>query len=155
LVMVWQYVYFYHSGSSGRSLGIGFLDGWHIWSDNVLISFLASVPLPLAYLSLCFKEARQDKSFLLAGCLFLVGMIFYTCFVEKGPDGKVMLDGNFGWGAVIANIVLHLATIAGVSRTMIGKQRLRKVDVLVLLIFLAQVGTGLVYLAKYPIFGYR
>jgi hypothetical protein len=139
--------------SNSALIQIKFLAVWRNWSDNIPFSFLASVPFPLLYFILNYKEAKKNMLLLYASLIFIVSMIIYMFLAESGTrEGH----GNFGWQIIASNFMLHLAVaIQFVNKIISQKGSFEKQDRILVAIYLLQLIVGIVYLVKLPFFGPR
>jgi hypothetical protein len=154
MIVQWYYIYNIGDGK-GTKIYIDFLHVWRHWSDNVLLSLFASIPFPLAFLILYFREAKKNLLLIYSWSLFLVSLLAYACIAESGGKGYTEWDANFSWGPITCNFILYLVTASLCVKKIVKENIISKKDIILSLIFLLQFLTGLAYIFKMPFFGYR
>ncbi|MFB6258227.1 MAG: hypothetical protein ABEH38_06005 [Flavobacteriales bacterium] len=150
LVLLLQYFYFFESSSSGHGIAIAPFQAWNIHSDHFLLSFLVSVPFPLAFFLLKFDLVRKARDVWYGLTLFGFGMLLYILLIEVDrPEFQ-----NFNKCAVHTNIIFHLVCIARFFEAFFRKKGWELRDLVLLFLLLGQVLSGLVYIGKLPFYGF-
>ncbi|WP_020532745.1 hypothetical protein [Flexithrix dorotheae] len=150
-------LYFYPESKealSGNTGGVK-VTLFHVWgkySENIFISFLLSIPFPIAVLSKYHKAAFKSDLFLYALGLFLAGIMIFSVLTETGARE---FHGNFMWQTVVCNYLFYLSCLVIFLQESQFIQnfpnKLMKQptpDKLIILIFSIQFITGLGYLLR-------
>lgn len=103
-----QYVMLFVSGERGDAVGIGWLTVLHMYTSNVIISFLLAFAFPIYWLLVDFKDCIKDVSIQLGTCCVCSGWLEMAVLLENGIHRA---DGNFFWGYYIAMFFMWLAII--------------------------------------------
>jgi len=148
LYLINQYVY---SGSATQVI-IHPFEAWKIWSTNIPLSLLMSVFYPLSVVAVWPRKALNDKLLQYAWLNFLIALLIYILFFETGERAY---HGNFSWQTIVCNYILFLTSTIFLIRQATSKVRAGRKLKIVVLIFLAHVFTGLLFILKMPFFGPR
>lgn len=116
-----QYLYIYKyatvfdlyakRGPSG--VKIDFLKVWRSFSQNILLSLLASLVFPLVSLALYYKSLIANLLYRYAAVSFVVAL---TVFMVLAESGGREFHGNFGWQVIISNFLLFLVTLTEIAK---------------------------------------
>ncbi len=102
IVLVWQFALTYSASKTDSIIFLPFVV-MKEYSDYLGWKFLLSSLFPLVILVVFFNQAIKDTRMVLAWLIFLIGITLMYFFAESGPH---MMDGNFGWSAEIALLLL-------------------------------------------------
>ncbi len=121
---------------------------WSYYQSNIPLSILASLLFPIAFF--CFYPRQLYTNLLAKYALVSLFAAFamYAFFSETGPRWT---DGNFGWQRFPYTYIMFATTCLLLIERNLPKLELRnmsKKDKVILLVFLIQVVSGFVYLAK-------
>jgi hypothetical protein len=148
LLIIYRYVF---TGTES-SVTIAPLKSWMFWSSNIPLSLLSSILFPLLFI-VFYPEILKDNKLLHYGWInFLAAVIIYSLLAETGERE---IHGNFSWQNIIANFILFLTTWVAYYPVLSEKPALQLKDKVLLLCYTAHFITGLLFLAKLPIFGAR
>ncbi|MEO6882681.1 MAG: hypothetical protein ABI199_01510 [Bacteroidia bacterium] len=139
-------------GSTVISIKIAPFSVWAHWSDNIPLSFLSSLLFPLVFMIVYFKEVKNNLLLKYSIALFTVALLVYIIFTESGIR---QFDANFAWQIIICYYILFLTTAIAFYKQCATKISLHIKDKILLLIFCAHIFTGIIYILKSPIFGFR
>lgn len=139
-------------GTTVITIKISPFNVWLHWSDNIPLSFLASLLFPLGFIFLYFKEVKNDLLLKYSIGLFIAAIIVYILLSESGNRE---FDSNFVWQVIICNYILFLTSIPAFSRELLKKEKFSFYDKLLIFIFFMHVFTGLIYIFKSLIWGFR
>ena len=106
IVLVWQFALTYSASQTDAIVFLPFVV-MREYSDYLGWKLLLSILFPLALLIAFFHQAIRDTRMILAWLIFLIGIILTYFFAESGPH---MMDGNFGWSAEIASLLLFVVS---------------------------------------------
>ena len=104
LAIVQLWISFYSASDNG--IMIGWLTGWHEFSNHIVGSILVSILFPLVILFFYRKELFANKMILFVLICFGTGIIQYALLYEKAKLGH----GNFSWGAHLGVFLLFLVS---------------------------------------------
>ncbi len=103
-VVLWQNAVLF-----GAETGQGFsIDLWYTFSlhaNKTKLAVLCSIAFPLMILLLSLKELIEDKKYLFAWGVTIVGFLEALCLVETGSRSR---DGNFLWGYCIGIFLIFI-----------------------------------------------
>jgi hypothetical protein len=151
-IMALQYLFIYHSPwyddvteAGGASIGLGWFYPWREWTDNIALSIVNSLLLPLLYLVAYPRSAALDRGVRYGWALMLLALGIYAFVYESGTRA---LHGNFGWQASACNYVLHVAVVAAFLRDKRASRSFGRFDWVLVALFLVEVLSGLAYVGK-------
>jgi hypothetical protein len=104
LLLLWQFFVTYFANETG-SITFSPLEVMGAYSQHLILKLLLSILFPLSVLIAFFKQAKNDGRMMLGWLVFGIGLFFTYFFAEGGPR---QMDGNFGWGAEIALMLLFM-----------------------------------------------
>lgn len=108
LLFLSQYLMIFVSGRRGDSVGFGWLKVMHLYTPNVMVSFLLAFAFPIYLFVLDFKDSIKDSSVQLSLCCLCSGWLEAAVLLE---NGRHMSDGNFCWGLYIAMVFVWMTSI--------------------------------------------
>lgn len=153
MLVLLQYLYIYkyatvldlYAGRGPSGVKIDFLRVWRSFSQNILLSLLASLVFPLVSFAFYYKSLIASLFYRYAATSFIVALMIFMVLAESG--GREF-HGNFGWQVIISNFLLFLVTLTEIARghlfIPLATNRFKGVFVALL----GHCGFGLVYLAK-------
>jgi uncharacterized membrane protein YidH (DUF202 family) len=136
--------------AGGASIAFGWFYPWREWANNIPLSILNSVLLPLVFCLFYPRTFFADRRIRYALALLVVGVAIYAFVYETG---RRELHGNFGWQATICNFLLHFAVLAAFLRTKFAEGRLRTYDYPLIGLYGLQVILGVAYLVRLLVSG--
>ena len=98
------------TNSHGEETGIGiaFAKVWSNYSTNIPLSIVMGMALPIGVLVLNIKELKKNPCFGFAWANYLVSMLMFLLFYEKGFR---MLHANFSWGYMHGMFFVFMVTL--------------------------------------------
>lgn len=143
MLLIRQYVY----TDSGSQVVIKPFEAWRTWSNNILLSLIASIAFPLSVVALYPRQALKDKLLQYAWLSFFTGLFIYIMLNETGVRA---IHGNFSWQTIVCNFILFLSSLIFLLSQKTGlKPRIA------FAVFALHVATGIIFIAKLPFFGPR
>jgi hypothetical protein len=124
LILVWQLNATFEANTlTGNDWGMAFrpmvdrqiafmpLIAWRAFSSNIPYSLFASLAFPAAYVLMFRRTLVRPGLLLFAWAILAVAVLWLIPFVETHTDGRIYIDFNFQWGAVISLFPLFLVTL--------------------------------------------
>lgn len=110
----------------GEETGIGFAFGkvWSSYSNNIPLSIVMGMALPMGVLVLNLKDFRKDAYYRFAWFNYAVSAVMFLCLYEKGFR---MLHANFSWGYMHGMFFVFLITLVYVIKNTIQWRKSYKV----------------------------
>jgi hypothetical protein len=140
-VLVFQYRSAF-GADAGEPGGVIFAP-WAAWrqlTDNIPASLLLGIAFPVAVLGLYLRQVAGDKRLVLAWAVMAVAVGEYALLAESGSRFQF---NNFGWGPMLADQVLFVASCGFLLRQPASRRRQIAFAVLGL-----HVASGLLCLAR-------
>lgn len=153
MLILLQYVYIYkyatifdlYAGRGPSGVKIDFLKVWRSFSQNKLLSLLASLIFPLVSLAFYYKSLIASLLYRYTVASFVVALMIFMVLAETG--GREF-HGNFGWQVIISNFLLFLVTLTEIARRHLFSPLVTNRFKCAFGALLGHYGFGLVYLAK-------
>ncbi|MCE7996138.1 MAG: hypothetical protein HEP71_29430 [Roseivirga sp.] len=147
---------FVAGGSAGRNegggLAFGLFEVWSLYSDNYLVSLLATLLFPILCVVLYLKKAKEHLLLSYGWTTWLVAFLMFAFIHETGQFFKA---GNFGWQLIMASYLLFLTSVIFFNKQLMKKGMIEKKDKAIMAAFLLHVVSGAVYLVKMMFLGYQ
>lgn len=89
-------------------IAIGFAKVWSNFTNSIPLSIVMGMALPIGVLVLNYKEFLKNWLYRFAWYQYLVGMVMFLCFYEKGFR---MAHANFSWGYMHGMFFVFLMTL--------------------------------------------
>lgn len=118
---------------------------WALFSERKTLDFLASVAFPLSLVIVYRRRVWSNRVFMYSTATFLIALIVLILFAEQGPR---LRHFNFLWQAIVSNYIYFTVCTALWMKMLEAKERRDPADYFVLVVFLAHLGSGLLYLYR-------
>lgn len=146
LLILVQYYLIYVSpsfNSEPSGVTVAPFEVWiHTGARSILISFLASIPFPLAYISAYRKDLFKNAMFNYALSLFLVALMIWILFKETGVREY---HCNFIWQLIVCNYLLHLTLVIDFLRRVRNSIHLTRMNIFLFSVLILEFVSGIVY----------
>jgi hypothetical protein len=107
-LLVWQYRYF---PATGRSITVGFLTTWRMFTPNVFISILLALAFPLSVLTFRIRELRTNGPLTVAWLMTLIGIGYFALIVVVSSSGSLIKSGNWIGPYLMALTMLFVTSV--------------------------------------------
>jgi hypothetical protein len=156
-LLLYQYTHTFGAGGArGTRTVLAPLANWEMLSPDVLVSAVVSVAGPAVALAVLPRASRHRPEVVLAWSAFALAALQMALLAETSPEGVVLKDGNFFWGAHAAIFLVFLVTTtelcASVRPGVTGLRRAGAVVAAVLLVLHA--ASGVYYAARAGVDGF-
>ena len=153
IAMLYQYIVVYINGdevySGEQGIGIGFMNAWGLYTNNLLLAVVLAIGFPLIVLLFNHNQLKKDYEYKFSWILYLVALLTVVFLYEKGAKGEHF---NFGWGYMASLFILYYTSakklISETIFTINSSISLNKVDFRLLIMwiyFLLHLGCGIIY----------
>lgn len=93
------------SSETGKGISVSWLEVLHLYTPNVLVSFLLAFAFPLYALVIDWKENSKRTDVILVICLEISGWLESALLRETGDR---ISDGNFLWGSYLSMFLVWM-----------------------------------------------
>ncbi len=137
----------YSGASQGwqPSLALGWLDVWRMHSNNIPLSILNSLLLPVLFFTCYPRQFLADLKIRYSLAMLAAGLLLFAVVQETGPWG---MSGNLSWQNIVCNYLLHCAVMAVFLRIKRAEPRFGPRDFILFGVFLTQAMLGVLYIVK-------
>jgi hypothetical protein len=132
-------------GEEKSGVGIGLFTVWSILSTNIVLSLLASILFPLAFLCVYWRDLLKNMLLQYAFLSFFIAVIIFCVLIETGPR---LFDGNFFWQCVVCNYILFLVVSLMFYEKIRSLGMTKWYNTIISVCYVLQVVSGFVYLFK-------
>lgn len=148
-LLAYQYLHvFGAAGVRGTHTVLAPFVVWSAFTPHIAGSLAVSLAGPAVALVAVPPSVRRSPQMILAWATLAVALLETSLLAEAGPDGTILLDGNYFWGSHAAMAVLMLVSIVEVTdviaRAPLAAMR-RPLVFAAVVVIAAHVATGVFY----------
>lgn len=148
ILLAGEYYWIYHFEGTIRgttSVAVNPFFVWSYYSPNIVLSIIASILFPIAYLCFYHKDVLQNSLLQYAFLAYGVAVMLFAILTEVGAR---QFHANFSWQCIVCNYILF----AVVSKQFLDKVKADGIihwkNKIIFSAFLVQVLAGCLYLIK-------
>ncbi|NVJ48322.1 MAG: hypothetical protein HWE07_14390, partial [Cytophagia bacterium] len=125
---------------------------WSLYSDNYLLSLVATLLFPLTCFLLYTKQAIKDDVLLFCWACWVIS---FGMFATINETGGFLRAGNFGWQVIMASYLLFLTSLVFFNKRIAENASLGWKEKTIGAIFILHFVSGVFYLIKLMFLGYQ
>lgn len=138
-ILAYQFMHEF-KGDEG-SVIFDFLGVWSAFSQNIPISILLALGLPMLITLSNYKSVKKNEYIKFSWLLVLFGIILFACFAQ---EGKHYRDGNFSWSWNLSLSLIYIFTLIEYFKQFANMRPVVKYSLLAIILY--QVYVGLYFL---------
>ena len=120
LVLAWQYVFLYGTGSSDEGIAwapLVVLHGFEPSNARLAVKTVLSLAFPLSVALGDLRATLKDRPLVFCWVCLAISLFYDYLFMERGPRSS---HGNLGWGVLITLFLLFFQSLVHLLRRMKG-----------------------------------